>query len=225
MECYSDGVHQTFKDVEHHLGSLGQRRKVFIWFISSKHTADDKTHNLGTLEDRILLFSRHLITYGFEVTVDLSTAGVNHTSETDWAAWTDREMLQADWIICICSHSLYALLHNASNPVKIHSSNTKATYLYKALYNRLLNDTTSKVIPVILQQEDDNILFVPPTLRDPKSILRIFEDTPFYVKKLSGDLERLICCMAGINRTSLRDTEQNHHHQGFIKLPSKIPQS
>ena len=227
MECYAneehDGVSQfkTFDDIQHNLRSLGQRKKIFIWYVPSRHITDYKTH-VGVLEARIYSFSRHLISYGFDVEVDLPSA-VNHTSEADWASWTDREISQADWIICVCSQSLYAMFHNASDPVEIHSLNTKATFLNKTLYNQLLNDTRSKVIPVILQQEDDNPLFVPPTLRDPKNILRIFEDTPFNVHKIDGDLERLICRMAGIDRMALRVAEKTH--QGFVKLPSKIPQS
>ena len=210
---------KTFDDIQHNLGSLGQRKKIFIWYVpSTSHITDYKTH-MGVLEARINSFSRHLVSYGFDVKVDLSST-VNHTSKADWASWTDREMSQADWIICVCSQSLYAMFHNASDPVEIHSLNTKAMFLNKTLYNQLLNDTRSKVIPVILQQEDDNPLFVPSILRDPKNILRIFEDTPFNVHKIDGDLERLICRMAGIDRMALRVAEKTH--QGFVKLPSKI---
>ena len=122
---------------------------------------------MEVLEARVYSFSHHLKMYGFDVKVDLSSA-VNRTSEADWASWTDQEMSQSDWIICVCSQSLYAMFHNASDPVEIHSLNTKVTFLNKTLYNQLLNDTRSKVIPVILQQEADNPLLVPPTLRDPK---------------------------------------------------------
>lgn len=224
MDCYSDGgkclQFNTLKDIQHKLGTLGQGRIVFVWYVPSTNIANNKAH-AGVLETRIYLFSRHLITYGFDVKVDLFAA-VNHTSEADWASWTDCKMSQADWIICVCSQSLYAMFHNASDPLEIHSLNTKATFLNKTLYNRLLHDTKSKIISVILQPEDDNLFFVPPTLRDPKNILRIFEDTPFDVKKIDGDLERLICRMAGIDRMALKVTEKTH--QGFIKLPSKIPQ-
>jgi len=205
----------TLESIDHRLGSIGQRKKVFIWFVP------DNKQCTGMLETRILSFSRHLITYGFDVRVDLF---INHVNEADWASWTDNEMLQADWIICVCSQSLCEMFHNATGPPEIQSLNSKATYLKKALYIRLLNDTAFKVIPVILQHEDDNIFFVPPILRDSKNILRIFDDTPFNVRKMDGDLERLICRMAGIDRMNLRGTESNHQPQGFIKLPSKIPQ-
>ena len=42
------------------------------------------------------------------------------------------------------------------------------------------------------------------------------------VVNLNGDFERLVCHMAGIDRMALRFAEDNHH-QGFVKLPSKIP--
>ena len=225
MKCYADeepdgdsprcSQFKTIDDIQCNLGSFGQRKKIFIWYIPSTHITDYKTH-AGVLEARINSFSRHLTTYGFDVKVDLSST-VNHTSEADWASWTDHEMSQADWIICVCSQSLYAMFHNASDPMEIHSLNTKATFLNKSLYNQLLNDTRAKVIPVILQQEDDNLFFVPPTLRDPKNILRIFEDTPFNVHKIDGDLEHLICRMAGIDRMALRVAEKAH--QRFVKLP------
>ena len=209
----------TFEDIQHNLGKLGQRKKVFIWFIPSIRIGDDKT-NTGVLENRIYMFSRHLTTYDFDVKVDLATT-VNHTSEADWVC---REMSQAEWVICVCSQSLYYMFNNATDPTEIHSLNTRATLSQRTLYNRLLNDATLRVVPVILLQEDDNLLFVPPTLRDPKNILRIFENTPFNVKKIDGDLERLICWMAGINRMKLRVAE-NNHHQGFVQLSSKIPPS
>ena len=212
---------KSIEEVQCNLASLGQRKKVFIWFIPSKNILHNTTCP-GMLETRIFLFSRHLKTYGFDVKVDISAA-VNHTPQ---ASSTDHEMSQADWIICVCSQSLYDMFHNASDPIEIHSLNTKASLLNRTLYNRLLNDPVLKVIPVILQESDDNLFFVPPTLRDPKNILRIYEDTPFNVKNLDGDFEHLVCRMAGINRIALRFAEDNHHHhQGFVKLPSKIPPS
>ena len=229
MDCSSDEVYPdcastrclqfyTFEDIQHNLGKLGQRKKIYIWYIGNKA-------NTGVLENRIYMFSCHLTTYGFDVKVDLLTT-VNHASETDWACWTNREMSQAEWVICVCSQSLYDMFNNATDPSEIHSLNTRATFSQRTLYNRLLtiNDATLRVIPVILLREDDNLLFVPPTLRDPKNILRIYENTPFNVKKIDGDLERLICWMAGINRMKLRVAE-NNPRQGYVKLPSKIPPS
>ena len=213
---------KTIKDIQHNFGSLGQRKKVFIWFVSSKRTAGNATHP-GMLETRVFLFSRHLITYGFQVRTNLS-AGVNYTSKADWASSTDLEMSQAEWIIYVCSQSLYEMFQNASNPMEIHSLSTDASFLNRTLYNRLLNDPTLQVIPVILQEKDDNLLFVPPTLRDPKNILHIYEETPFNVENLNGDFERLVYRMACIDRMALKFAEDNHH-QGFVKLPSKIQPS
>ena len=230
MDCYSDDSEvypdgastkcpqfYAFEDIQTNLGKLGQRKKIYIWYIGNNKA------NTGVLENRIYMFSRHLTTYGFDVKVDLLTT-VNHASEADWACWTNHEMSQAEWVICVCSQSLYDMFNNATNPSEIHSLNTRATLSQRTLYNRLLNDATLRVIPVILLREDDNLLFVPPTLRDPKNILRIFENTPFNVKKIDGDLERLICWMAGINRMKLRVAE-NNPHQGYVKLSSKIPPS
>ena len=210
---------KTSEEIQRNLGSLGQRKKVFIWFVPSINTVDNTTHP-GMLETRVFLFSRHLITYGFEVRTNLS-AGVNRTSKADWGSSTDHEMSQAEWIICVCSQSLYDTFHNASDPIEIHSLSTNVSFLNKTLYNRLLNDSTLKIIPVILQEGDNNLLFVPPALRDPKNILHVYEETPFDVKKLHGDFERLICRMAGIDRMALRFAEDDSH-QGFVKLPSKI---
>ena len=91
------------EDVTQNLGSLGQRLKVFICYapsVSSKETR-------GKLESRIYTFARHLITYGFDVRVDLFAS---FTVGFDWASWTDREMSQADWIIFVNSKSSYELL-------------------------------------------------------------------------------------------------------------------
>ena len=228
MDCSSDEVYPdgaptkcpqlyTFEDIQHNLGKLGQRKKVYIWY-----TGNNKA-NTGVLENRIYMFSHHLTTYGFDVKVDLPTI-VNHASEVDWVCWTNHEMSQAEWVICVCSQSLYAMFNNATDPSEIHSLNTRATFSQRKLYNRLLNDATLRVIPVVLLREDDNLLFVPPTLRDPKNIFCIYENTPFNVKKIDGDLERLICWMAGINRMKLRVAE-NNPRQGYVKLPSKIPPS
>ena len=226
MDCCSDGRQfsqfKTLEDIQNKLGKLGQRKRIFVWYVPSKDNPGNKKH-IGVLETRIYLFSRHLITYGFDVKVDLFVT-VNHTCEADRASWTDHEMSRAEWIICVCSQSLYDMFHNACDPIEIRSLSTRASFLNKTLYNQLLNDNTSKIIPVILQEVDNNLSFVPPTLRDPKNILRIYEETPFDVKNFDGDLERLICRMAGIDRMALRFAEDSHHH-GFVKLPSKIPPS
>ena len=227
MDCCPDGGQclqfKTLDDIQNKLGRLGQRKNIFVWYVPSENNIGNKKH-IGILETRVYLFPRHLITYGFNVKVDLFVT-VNHTCEADWASWTDCEMSQAEWIICVCSQSLYDMFHNASDPIEIHSLSTRASFLNKTLYHRLLSDLTLKVIPVILQEDDNNLIFVPPTLRDPKNILRTYEDTPFNVENLDGDFERLICRMAGINRMSLRFAEDNHQHQGFVMLPSKIPPS
>ena len=210
---------KTIEDIQSNLRTLGQKIKIYIWFAPSEATVFNPTHP-GMLETRVLLFSHHLMTYGFEVKTNLSAA-INNTSKDDCASLPDHEMSQAEWITCVCSKSLYDMFHNASDPTEIYCLNTKASVLNKTLYSRLLNDCALKVIPVILQEKDNNLDFVPPTLRDQKEVLRIFEETPFNIKNLDGDFERLVCHMTGINREALRFAEDNHH-QGFVKLPSKI---
>ena len=120
----------------------------------------------------------------------------------------------------VCSQSLYDMFYNASDPIEIHSLSTRASFLNKTLYNRLLNDPALKVNPVILQEDDNNLIFVLPTLRDPKNILHIYEETPFNVRNLDDDFEHLICRMAGINRMALRFAE-NNQHQGFVNITIK----
>ena len=219
------------EDVTQNLGSLGQRLKIFICYapsVSSKETR-------GKLESRIYTFARHLITYGFDVRVDLFAS---FTVGFDWASWTDHEMSQADWIIFVNSKSSYELLCHPSRPRDVdvtvpHVSNSldtasvneatkKIRFSGRALYNRLYHDTTLKIIPVILLEEDNRIEYILPILRDVNSVLHIYEDVPFEYDKLEGHFERLICRMAGINRMAInsRGVEQK-----FIKLQSKIPQS
>ena len=143
-------------------------------------------------------------------------------------------MSQADWIIFVNSKSSYELLCHPSGPKEVevtasHVSNSlntdaakKIKFSGRALYNRLYHDTTLKIIPVILQEEDNKIEYVLPILQDSSSVLHIYEDVPFDYDKLEGHFERLICRMAGINRMAInsRGVEQK-----FIKLQSKIPQS
>ena len=175
----------------------------------------------GSRRDRIYNFACHLITYGFDVKIDMF---VNLTTESDWASWIDHEMSQADWIICVCSQSLCTMFHTMNGieqEIQSLSLAAKNTRFYcRGLYNRLLNDANLKVIPVILSREEDNLTIVPPALRDPKSVLCIFEDTPFSIENVHGNFERLVCHMAGINRTALNTTERQH--QGYVKLKSKI---
>ena len=54
-------------DVVNNLGSLGQWLKVFICYVPSIHSKRSE----GKLESHIYTFARHLITYGFDVRVDL----------------------------------------------------------------------------------------------------------------------------------------------------------
>ena len=231
--CYHDGVptkrlqFNSREEVTKNLGCLGQRMKVFICYAPSVSTKETK----GKLESRIYSFARHLITYGFDVQVDLFESFV---VDFDWASWTDHEMSQADWIIFVNSKSLYELLCHPSGPKEVevtaphlsNSFNTGATkkvqFSGRLLYNRLYHDATQKIIPVILQKEDNKTEYILPILRDVNSVLHIYEDTPFDYDKLEGHFERLVCRMAGINRM---DINSRGMKQEFIKLPSKIPQS
>ena len=145
-------------------------------------------------------------------------------------------MSQADWIIFVNSKSSYELLCHPSGPKEVNIevnapyatnfSNSEATkkirFSGRALYNRLYHDTTLKIIPVVLLEEDNKNEYILPILRDVNSVLHIYEDVPFDYDKLEGHFERLVCRMAGINRMAInsRGVEQK-----FIKLQSKIPQS
>ena len=70
----------------------------------------------GKLESRFYTFARYLITYGFDVRVDLFASS---TVGFDSASWTDREMSQADWIIFVNSQSSYQLLYHPSGPKEV----------------------------------------------------------------------------------------------------------
>ena len=219
----------TKEDVIKNLGSLGQLLKVFICYAPS---VDKETR--GKLESRIYTFARHLITYGFDVRVDLFASA---TVGFDWAPWTDCEMSQADWIIFVNSQSSYKLLCHPSGPKEVdvtaphlincfdtavNEATKKIRFSGRALYNRLYHDTTLKIIPVILLEEDNRIEYILPILRDTNSVLHIYEDVPFEYDKREGHFERLICRMAGINRMAINSKGVE---QKFIKLQSKIPQS
>ena len=236
MDYIHDGVptkrlqFNSKEDVTQNLGSLGQRLKIFICYAPSVSSKETK----GKLESCIYSFARHLITYGFDVRVDMFAS---FTVGFDWASWTDREMSQADWIIFVNSKSSYELLYHPNSPKDVevtvpHVSNSfdrvvseatkKIKFSGRALYNRLYHDTTLKIIPVVLQEEDNKIEYILPILRDVNSVLHIYEDTPFDYDRLEGHFERLVCRMAGINRM---DINSRGVKQEFIKLPSKIPQS
>ena len=214
------------------LGSLGQWLKVFICYAPSINSTKSK----GKLESRIYTFARHLITYGFDVRVDLFA---NFTVGFDWAPWTDREMSQADWIIFVNSQSSYELLCHPSGPKEVeipaprvskansfdtavNEAMKKIRFSGRAVYNRLYHDTTLKIIPVVLLEEDNKSEYILPILRDVNSVLHIYNDIPFDYDKLEGHFERLICRMAGINRMNINATGVQ---QKFHKLSSKIPQS
>ena len=216
--CRKSLKFSTIEDIMNNLGSLGRGKGVLIVYGPSANITGSVN---GSRRDRIYNFACHLITYGFDVKIDMF---VKLTTESDWASWIDHEMSQADWIICVCSQSLYTMFHTMNGieqEIQSLSLAAKNTRFYcRGLYNRLLNDANLKVIPVILSREEDNLTFVPPALRDPKSVLRIFEDTPFSIENVHGNFERLVCRMAGINRTALNTTERQH--QGYVKLKSKI---
>ena len=209
------------EDVLRERGSLGRVQKVFIYYVATVKSMANEIK--GKLEKRIYNFSSHLITYGFDVRVDLFC---DQSNRFDRAAWSDHELSQADWVIFVCSRSSYELLQlsNSSEHSAAYTSCldremlNNITVLRKILYNRFSIDISTRVIPVILLEEDNNIAFVPPSLQDPHNILCIFEDTPFDYEKLDGHFERLICRMADINRVAINNSGQN---RGYIKLPSK----
>ena len=205
----------TIEDIKNNLGSLGRGKRILILYGPSSDVTGIVN---SSRRDRIYSFACHLITYGFDVKIDMF---VSLATESDWASWIDHEMSRADWIVCVCSQSLYTMFHNVNG--EMLSLATKDLRFYsRSLYNRLLNDTKLKVIPVILFREDDNLTFVPPTLRDPKNVLYIYEDTPFSIGNINGDFERLVCRMAGIDRITL--STPKHQHQGYVKLKSKLPE-
>jgi len=219
-----DGTSPYFqkKDALQDRGSLGKMQRVFIYYTPTENytTVEIK----GKLEMRIYNFSSHLITYGFDVRVDLLS---DRSTRFDRTAWSDHELSQADWIIFVCSRSSYELLQfSDSSDYCLNTPHAdkrlfkNVDVLRKILYNRLSIDISTKVIPVILLEEDNNIGFVPPSLRDPNNILCIFEDTPFDYDNLDGNFERLICRMTGINRVAINTSGQN---RGYIKLPSQLP--
>ena len=92
----------------------------------------------------------------------------------------------------------------------------------KILYNRLVNDDSLKIVPVILREEDNYLEYVLPALRDPKNILRIWEDRPFDYENQGGQFEALVCRLAGINR-ALIDQSTNESAKQFVQLPSMLP--
>ena len=78
-------------------GCLGKAIICYVPSVSSKEAK-------GKLESHIYTFARHLITYGFDVRVDLFASS---TVEFDWTSWTGCEMSQADWIIFVNLKSSY----------------------------------------------------------------------------------------------------------------------
>ena len=205
------------KDVLSNRGSLGQRQRVFIHYVPTT-----SGEYMVELEKRIYDFSSHLITYGFDVRVDLLC---DQSTRFDRAAWSDRELSQAHWVIFVCSRSSYELFNlsysSEYSPTCYIDQETKnnISLLRRTLYNHLSNDATNKVIPVILLQGDSDIAYVPPMLRDSNNILCIFEDTPFDYDNQGGHLERLICRMAGINRVEINASGSR---KVLVELPSKI---
>ena len=209
------------EDVLSSRGLLGRMQKVFIHYVPTVKPIAGEIE--GKLEKRIYNFSLHLITYGFDLRVDLFC---DRSTRFDRAAWSDSELSQADWVIFVCSRSSYELYQLSNNPATFNTASVdremlnNINVLRKIIYNQLSIDT-SRVIPVILLEEDYNNAFVPPSLRDSNNVLCIFEDTPFDYDNMGGNCERIICQMAGINRVTINTSGQS---RGYVKLPSQIPQ-
>jgi len=207
------------KDVLGNRGSLGQRQKVFIHYVPTSY---ESSECMGKLEKRIYNFSSHLITYGFDVRVDLFC---DKSTSFDRLAWSDHELSQANWVIFVCSKSSYELLNSSEySPTyntcrRDQEARSNFTLLRRTLYNQVSNNANINVIPVILLQEDNDIAYVPPTLQDQGNIYYILEDTPFDYENLGGHFERLICRMAGINRAEINAFGSK---KGLVVLPSKI---
>ena len=201
-----------------HRGSLGKKQRVFIHYVP---TAKPTTGEIKeVLEMRIYNFSCHLITYEFDVRVDLFC---DRSTRFDRAAWSDGELSQADWVIFVCSRSSYELYQLSNNSVTFNTTSVdremlnNINVLKKIIYNRLSIES-SRVIPVFLLEKDYNIAFVPLSLRDSNNVLCIFEDAPFDYDNLNGHFERLVCRMAGISRVAISNAGQN---KGYVKLALK----
>jgi len=209
---------------EDNRGLLGKMQKLFIYYVP---TVEYTTGEIkGELEKRIYNLARRLIIHGFDVRVDLFC---DQSTRLDRAAWSDHELSQADWVIFVCSRSSYEQLQLSNSSEYLSTLSASGAnremrniidVLRKILYNRLSIESSTGVIPVILLEEDNNMVFVPPSLRDPNNILCIFDDAPFDYENLDGHFERLICRMSGINRATINNFGQNRR---FIKLPSQLP--
>ncbi|XP_065892154.1 uncharacterized protein [Dysidea avara] len=208
------------EDVTRNCKSLGQRKKVFIYYISMANSFNERYNEM--LKIRVRNFAHHLITYGFDVKVDLFA---DISPGFDLIHWTEYELSQADWIIYVCSRSSYDMfsLLNGTNGMHFDEDiQRKMVLSQKILYNCLSNNNSMNVAPVILLVEDNNIDYVPPSLQDKNNILHIYEDAPFDYTNLSGHFERLVCRMAGINRQTINMSRQI---RGFVELPSIMHQN
>ena len=203
--------YKTREDVVTNLPRLGQGVRVFVCYAPDPESPyHDPKERQGVISSN-QVYVTHLIhdleQLGFTVISDLH---LGETIPVNWLQWYVSRMELCDYLIMVCSPA-FKELFSCEQP-KYHIFDERAswfltyrTVMYADIHKEVTESSqTSKFLPVILDERflpEDSI----PTLfrLAPLYLLGSDGHREFNYDNMTGDYERLVCRMAGIDRMKM----------------------
>ena len=184
---------------------------VSVFFIYAPNP--DNPYKPSAPDSRSELRNRYLLSrlffdlelHGFHVLSDLH---LGTTEPSNWVQWYVTRISHCNFVVFVCSPAFKKLFEDS--PESSELANPKARWLvgyrnavYAGISQEISKKGRKKFIPVVLDNYDNMdcvpLLFQPGTVyRVPKEDRRDFD-----FDNRSRDFEKLVCCMAGINRNDL----------------------
>lgn len=217
-----DGIHPLRKvevksewkskdDVQANLRSLGDGISIFFIYAPNPDDPYKKVSNQDPIEQR----NRYLMCrlffdlerHGFHVLSDLH---MGDTEPTNWLQWYTTRILHCNFVIFVCSPAFKELFQDTPCVDKIVNDKARRLLEYSnAFYSGISRELSRagerrKFLPVIL--DDYEVYECVPALLECGKVYRIsHEDLQrnFDYDNRSRDFEKLVCYLAGIDRTKL----------------------
>jgi len=117
-------------------------------FISYSH---DSPEHL----DRVLVLSNRLRKEGVECEIDQ----YQESPAEGWPKWMDRQIIQADFVLIICTETYYRRVMGTEEPGKGLGVRWESTLTYQHLYDAGADN--KKFIPVLFDSKDSQYICTP----------------------------------------------------------------
>ncbi len=196
------------KQVLDNMHNLGDGISVFVIYAPNPDDTYQPSSSGNSMEQRnkvlMLRLFFDLERHGFHV---LSDVHLGDTEPKNWLKWYVSRILQCNYVLMVCSPAFKEIFEG--NPCRDKIVDVRARRLLEysnAVYSQLEKSRSkSKFLPIILDSKysrEDSV----PALFAAGSVFEVrHEDQPrkFDYDNRERDFERLVCCLAGLDRSSL----------------------